>query len=236
MPQSYDIELNTPEAIPNAIQGVVNDVIREISSLDYTRILSAEMATIEKHHAGYFSRQRDPSGHPWAPLRPSTVAKKGHNKILVDHGRLMASLTGAGPGAIRLVRNQELIFGTSVPYAKFHMTGWTIRSGRVPRSGSQRPSVPSVSRPKTSGSELNKAVRRAAVRAPSASSRVPARPPVGLSTKAVSEIVNNVADGIIARMGGARTPPAAPTPGGPVPRIFPGSSVPRLEPLIMGRR
>lgn len=62
----------------------------------------------------------------WAPLRPSTLARKsmaGHS-ILTETGALRASLAGEDDAdAIRRVTSEGLDFGTSVPYAGFHQRG-----------------------------------------------------------------------------------------------------------------
>jgi phage gpG-like protein len=64
-------------------------------------------------------------GEKWAPLAPSTVARKGAGKgILVDSGRLRASLTQeTAADSIRVLLPQEMRWGSTVPYGKFHQSG-----------------------------------------------------------------------------------------------------------------
>lgn len=38
-----------------------------------------------------FAAGRSPDGQPWAPLKPSTIARKGSSKPLVETGRLRAA-------------------------------------------------------------------------------------------------------------------------------------------------
>jgi phage gpG-like protein len=68
----------------------------------------------------------------WAPLAPSTVRAKARRgldpRILHATGRLAASLSG-GAGRVEIVSSSQLIFGTSVPYARFHQSG----TARMPR-------------------------------------------------------------------------------------------------------
>lgn len=65
----------------------------------------------------------------WAPLAPATVARKAaaglDPRILHATGKLAASLTEplGGGDAIREVAPDEMRFGTTVPYARFHQLG-----------------------------------------------------------------------------------------------------------------
>lgn len=45
-------------------------------------------STVERFHTA-----KDPDGQPWQPLKPATILRKGHDKILVDSGGLMDSIT-----------------------------------------------------------------------------------------------------------------------------------------------
>lgn len=68
----------------------------------------------------------------WAPLASSTVARKGNDKILVDQGDLMDSLTESGGDNFAIIQRNELIFGTSDPKAGFHRTGTSRMPARDP--------------------------------------------------------------------------------------------------------
>lgn len=69
----------------------------------------------------------------WAPLAPSTVRAKARvgldPRILHATGRLAKSLTG-GAGGIQIVNAHQFIFGTSVPYARFHQLGKRLKRRR----------------------------------------------------------------------------------------------------------
>lgn len=59
----------------------------------------------------------DPSGKPWAPLSPQTVARKRHgSRTMVDTGRLMSSV------AMDVVGDEARI-SIPVPYAAHHQSG-----------------------------------------------------------------------------------------------------------------
>lgn len=64
----------------------------------------------------------------WYPLAPSTVAAKGHDRILYLTGRLWESLTGGNGDSIRVIEEDFMAFGTTVPYAGVHQHG-TLRQG-----------------------------------------------------------------------------------------------------------
>jgi phage gpG-like protein len=70
-----------------------------------------------------FDSQGSRSGRPWAPLAPSTVARKGHDEILVDSGALRDSFIYGDSNNIWEVTNEFLRFGSSVEYGGFHQSG-----------------------------------------------------------------------------------------------------------------
>lgn len=96
------------------------------------REMLTKLAGIEREQ---FASEGGRGSGGWAPLAASTLATKRANgldeHILVATGRLRASLTGVAPGgdARREVHPTEMVFGTNVPYARYHQLG-TIR---IPR-------------------------------------------------------------------------------------------------------
>lgn len=66
-----------------------------------------------------FGRQVAPDGSPWAPLAPSTLAKKKDGRILRETGALQDTLRHS-------VSNNELAFGTDRPYGAIHQFGGKI--------------------------------------------------------------------------------------------------------------
>lgn len=66
-----------------------------------------------------FRQQVAPDGSPWAPLSPSTLARKKGNKILRDKGTLQDTLRHS-------VSNNELSFGTDRPYGAIHQFGGKV--------------------------------------------------------------------------------------------------------------
>lgn len=77
---------------------------------------------------GDIHRQFITQGRAWGPgwkdLTPTYAkykAKKFAGKsILIRTGTLFNSLVFGGPGAVRVLSNKKLVFGTSVPYAIYH--------------------------------------------------------------------------------------------------------------------
>jgi phage gpG-like protein len=72
-----------------------------------------------------FESQGARSGQPWQPLAPSTVARKGHDTILVDSGALRDSFQYGGEDNIWEVTNEFLRWGSDVEYGIFHQQGTT---------------------------------------------------------------------------------------------------------------
>ncbi|SFH12760.1 phage virion morphogenesis protein [Pseudomonas sp. NFACC45] len=66
-----------------------------------------------------FRRQIAPDGSPWAPLAPSTLAKKKDGRILRETGVLQDTLRHS-------VSNNELAFGTDRAYGAIHQFGGKI--------------------------------------------------------------------------------------------------------------
>lgn len=104
-------------------------MIDAFEGADLTPVMREAMADLQALHTEAFAGQYDPnSGAAWTPLSPLTVAAKGHSTILVESGRLRASLTGEVSGdSIRELVNEPsgrgFTFGTRVPYAGFHQHG-----------------------------------------------------------------------------------------------------------------
>ncbi|MBS7703314.1 phage virion morphogenesis protein [Chelatococcus asaccharovorans] len=73
--------------------------------------------TVRGQTVDRFNIKHDPSGTPWAPLKPSTVAQKRKGGgILVESARLMNSITSDVVGL-------EARIGTNVFYSVYHQTG-----------------------------------------------------------------------------------------------------------------
>lgn len=72
----------------------------------------------------------------WPALSATTLeqkARKGFSpKILQATGDLMGSLTGDGPGSVSRVTEEEVVLGTTIPYATFHEHGTARMPARPP--------------------------------------------------------------------------------------------------------
>lgn len=110
--------------IARGIAVAVHELRKEVNRMPWSNFLGEMFKDLEAMHARYFASESSPGGAPWQALSPYTIAKKGFDRILHESGALFNSLGQRGPGAIRNVRHRELVFGTSVPYAKYHMTGF----------------------------------------------------------------------------------------------------------------
>jgi phage gpG-like protein len=104
-----------------------------IENGSYEHRMDELVPLIQDCEAKAFHEGREPGRTPWAPLAPSTIARKGarsgiigpHSTILVDTGRLFESLTidDGTSDTVWITGDNFLTFGTSVPYSIFHETG-----------------------------------------------------------------------------------------------------------------
>lgn len=90
-------------------------------------VLDSLVPIIQGGERTIFLNETTPEGIPWEALSDITVSRKGFSKKLVETGRLYESVTTANGTADTIWETSEdpayLVFGTSVPYGRFHMTG-----------------------------------------------------------------------------------------------------------------
>lgn len=86
---------------------------------------------MQRNRRGFESRGAT-TGKYWAPLRNNTIAsKRAHSFLHPDSplratDDLMRSLSEPGaPGQILEINDSDFTFGTTIPYADFHQTGFT---------------------------------------------------------------------------------------------------------------
>lgn len=85
---------------------------------------------LEQAEARQFRSEGGYASGGWAPLAPATVVQRGSaHPILVRTGELRDSLTGQASGSVRVADRSFMVFGTRVPYARFHQFG----TDRMPR-------------------------------------------------------------------------------------------------------
>jgi len=105
------------------IQPYFDGIGRDLKNIDFQPFGRLELFELADAHAKYFADATAPDGSPWPRLEPSTIARKGHDTILVDTTRLIKSLTAKGGGgdAIRDLAvvgdATHIIFGTAVEYS-----------------------------------------------------------------------------------------------------------------------
>lgn len=121
------------------LQGVLDDVVSDFKDIDYQPVLVSALKDMEELHESYFASGAGPAG-PWPPNAPSTSRRKGHATVLVESGKLRASLNSPGGDAVRDVfregaDNQHgLVFGTSTEYSIFNQEG-TVNAPSRPHVG-----------------------------------------------------------------------------------------------------
>ncbi len=107
--------------------GVYAEIENDWRDADYTDFLGGVIEKIEERHRGFFESEISPAFQPWAPLAARTIARKGHSEVLVETGRLRASLVRQTGDSIRDIIKEQffhgLSFGTSVTYSRYHQEG-----------------------------------------------------------------------------------------------------------------
>lgn len=100
-----------------AVGKALNDLIERLG--DLTTPLNDIAEYLHQSTDDRFTKQVAPDGSPWAPLAPSTLARKKGGRILRNKGTLQDTLR-------HLVSNNELAFGTDRPYGAIHQYGGKI--------------------------------------------------------------------------------------------------------------
>lgn len=59
-------------------------------------------STVERFHT-----KTDPDGSAWKPLKPATIARKGHDNILVAKGDMMDSITFSSDSLTALITSSD---------------------------------------------------------------------------------------------------------------------------------
>lgn len=122
---------------------IFNRAFNRIDSLSDLRPLWPEViATFYQLEAEQFDTEGAAGGQRWTPLSPVYEEYKERNfpgqPLLQVSGDLIASLTDPeAAGAILQPREDELIIGTSVPYAIYHQRGTRKMPKRPPLSFSE---------------------------------------------------------------------------------------------------
>ena len=100
---------------------------------DYELELKTTQQEVADYEAGMFAGEFDSNLNDWPALKPSTIARKGNDRILVETGALRASLVSVGgPGNISATAPRGMLFGTEVEYAIFHQEGTRKMPARPP--------------------------------------------------------------------------------------------------------
>ena len=107
------------------LPGLFAGLAGRVQQLDCTRPLRAVALYLESQAKRSFASQAAPDGTPWAGWKrvPDQARGGPASKLLRDTDVLMASMTGQGPDHVEDVTSVALIWGTAVPYGKYHQYG-----------------------------------------------------------------------------------------------------------------
>jgi phage gpG-like protein len=127
------IDLRFPSADAQRIRFGLEHWSRLMANME--PIFTDGLRLLESHLSHAFDAEgAQGRGGRWAPLSTKYAQKKAitfpGNQILVRTGAMRLSLTTMGhPGAIRQATASGLVFGSAVPWARFHQVG----SSRLPK-------------------------------------------------------------------------------------------------------
>jgi len=85
-----------------------------------------------------FKSEGTTQGQGWAPLKASTLERRGPGKILQQSGRLRDSLTRQTRDTIIQGKGRRLVIASNVPYAKYHQRGTGRMTARPPMLATKR--------------------------------------------------------------------------------------------------
>lgn len=89
-------------------------ISRQFDDIDYQKALEDEVAPAYRERIDLnFGLEQTAGGEPWAPLSPVTVARKGHDKILVETQRMKAAATGRTGDSIQIATENTLTIGVN---------------------------------------------------------------------------------------------------------------------------
>lgn len=108
---------------------VYRDVVAQFAGIDYTGILATVTEVLEAKHADHFTTESGPTGDKWQPWFYRSLEAQDNHPTLDVSGRLKGSLRAGNEGHVQTIRNNELVWGTNIEYARIHQDGGTIVTG-----------------------------------------------------------------------------------------------------------
>jgi phage gpG-like protein len=123
------IKLTTPQQVSENIRKTIDlaDNYKAFFTMIVGQPQDKRPWTIRGSIFKAFMTSTDPvDGSTWQPLKETYLKRKvalwGNTPTLIASGTLFRSLMG-GSGVVNIVTGSKLKYGTTVPYAGFHMTG-----------------------------------------------------------------------------------------------------------------
>lgn len=115
-----------PEEIPieDFHETVLVTMIEDFKATNFAEAFDQIADVMAEKTRENFLNESSPSGRRWPELSPATVARKGHDQILVDSTALRKSVVMRNaPGHVEQIGKDKIVYGTDVNYAVFHQEG-----------------------------------------------------------------------------------------------------------------
>jgi len=108
----------------NFLGSIFADTERRFTEADYRPAMEDTEEFLRETHDQHFTNRADPLGNQWPPLAASTVARKGHDRPLIETGEMRQSILEPDhPSHIGEILERGMSFGTDDWKAAFHQYG-----------------------------------------------------------------------------------------------------------------
>lgn len=174
---------------PAQMQEVFDSISDDFNRIDYKAELVNELDLIADLHKGYFAKSGGPAG-AWKPNAPRTIKQKGHSIIL-------RGVRGKTQKHIKATKRRPKVFSPFHSKIRGYRLATSLTTKTSQTYGDAIREVVSDSR----GAALSFGTSvEYSIFNQEGTSRAPARPHVGLTTKFVDGMTNRIADHIVAEL------------------------------------
>lgn len=164
---------------PEELQSLMDGIVEDFEAIDYTAVMSDELNRLSDLHRGFFNASSGPDGVAWKPNAPSTIRQKGHSTVLRGVRSAKPRKRKGGPKFVRTRWIGGFRLATSLTLKSGQSTGDAIREGIQTDTGGWMKFGTDV---EYSGYNDQ------------GTSRIPARPHIGMDDKHLDGMVERTLD------------------------------------------
>lgn len=164
---------------PEELQAFVDGIQEDMEAIDYTKLMSQELNNLADLHRGFFNASSGPDGAAWKPNASRTIRQKGHSTILRGVRTRKPPKRKTGPKFVRTRWIGGYRLSTSLTLKHGQSTGDAIREGIQTDTGGWL--------------KFGTSVEYAGYN-DQGTSRIPARPHIGMDDKHLDGMVERTLD------------------------------------------